>query len=111
MEYVNTLEDSLTESKEFVAAMTSSQEILMEELLEERTKMKLMLAHNTELMSMLETNISGKGDEIGSKSPGGGEVKRQKCTCKHCRKNGYRDDDTCFSLPQNKDKRPDWYKE
>ena len=108
---MDTLEDSLIESKEVVASMTPIQETLTKELLEERNQMKLMMAQNTKLMSMLETNISGKRCEAGSKFPGDGKVRRQKCTCKHCEKDGYHDDDACFSLPQNKDKRPYWYNE
>ena len=73
--------------------------------------MKLMMAKNAKLMSMLGTNISGKGDEAGSKSPGSDKVKRQKRICGHYKKDGYCGDKGCFSLPENKDKHLDWYKE
>ena len=59
-EYVDTLKDSLTESKEFVASITSSQDTLMRETKEERKQMKLLMTQNTKLMSMLESNIIGK---------------------------------------------------
>ena len=71
MEYGITLEDSLTEPKEFVASMTLNQETPMKELLEEQKHIKLMMAQNIKLMLMLETSISGKGDEAGSKLRGG----------------------------------------
>ena len=68
-EYVDTLKDSLMESKEFVASMMSSQETLMKELLEEHKQMKTVMVQNTKLMTMLEANNSGKGDKAGGKSP------------------------------------------
>ena len=75
IEYVNTLEDALTEPKEFVASMTLSQDTLMKKMREERKQMKLMMAQNTKLMPMLETNISRKGEESGRKSLGNGKVR------------------------------------
>ena len=75
-EYVDTVKDSLTESKEFMASMTPSQDTLMEELREDHKKMKLMMAQNIKLMSMLENNISGKREEDGSKSLGDGKLKK-----------------------------------
>ena len=63
IEYVNTLEDSLTESKEFAASMALSQDILMKEMKEERKQMKLMMAQTTKLVSTPENVISRKRRE------------------------------------------------
>ena len=108
-EYVDTLKDSLTESKEFVASITSSQDTLMRETKEERKQMKLLMTQHTKLMSMLESNIIGKGGSR-KKIPGRRKGKKQKPTCKHYRKDGYHEDDKCFSLPEDVHLCPDWYK-
>ena len=60
---------------------------------------------------MIEANIRGKGDEAGGKSLGGGKQQRQKHKCKNCNKEGYHEDDDCFTLAKNKDKCPACYKE
>ena len=73
--------------------------------------MKLMMAQDIKLTYMLESKIRGKKELAGSKSPGNGRVKNQKCICKHCKKPAYHEDKDYFSLPENKDERPTWYKE
>ena len=109
--YIDTLKDSLTESKEFVASITSNQDTLMEEMQEERKQMKNIMAQNTKLMAMLESNINRKKKTAAINSPGSRKVKKQKGTCKHCKKNGYHEDVGCFSLPENAYLCLDWYKE
>ena len=73
----------------------------MKEMQEERKQMKNLMAQNTKLMVMLESNISGKKEMTAIKSPGSGKVRKQKRTCKHCKKDRYHEDVDCFSLPQN----------
>ena len=70
--YGDTLEDLLTELKEFVALITSNQDTLIKEMQEERKQMKNRMAQNTKLMSMLETNISRKKETAATNSLGGG---------------------------------------
>ena len=70
-EYVDMLKDSLTESKEFVASITSNQDTLMKERQEERKQMKNLMAQNTKLIAMLERNIIGKKETAATKSLGG----------------------------------------
>ena len=59
-DYVDTIEDLLLESKEFVASKTSAQDNLNNELEEECKQVKAVMAQNTKLMEMLETNICGR---------------------------------------------------
>ena len=66
---------------------------------------------NLKLMAMVESNISGKKETPATRSPGGRKVKKEKRTCKYCKKEGYHEDAACFSLPENTHLRPDWYKE
>ena len=51
-EYVNTLEDSLTDSKEFVASITSNPDTLVREMQEKRKQMRNRMVQNTKLMDM-----------------------------------------------------------
>ena len=83
----------------------------MKEMQEERKQMKNLMEKNSKLMAILESNISGKTEMAATRSPGGGKVKKEKCTCKHCRKPGYHEDAACFSLPENAHLHPDWFKE
>ena len=78
---------------------------------EERKQMKNLMAQNTKLMAMLESNISGKKETPATRSPGGGKVKKEKRTCKNCKKDGYHEDEKYLSLPENANLRPEWYKE
>ena len=39
----------------------------------------------------------------------GRKARRPLHICKHCKKEGYSEDDGCFSLEKEKDKRPKWY--
>ena len=41
---------------------------------------------------------------------GVGKARRPLRYCKNCKKEGYHEDDECYSLEKNKDKRPKWYK-
>ena len=99
-EYVNTIKDLLTESKEFVASITSNQDTLIREIQEECKQMKSLMAQNTKLMAMLESNISRKKEMAATNSPGSGKVKKQKRSCKKCKKDGCHEDTACFLFPE-----------
>ena len=51
--------------------------------------MKAQMVQNTKLMTMLEANLDGKGEEASGKSPGSGKLRRQKRTCKNVVKKVY----------------------
>ena len=51
-----------------MASMTSSQDIIMNKIKGEHTQMKLMMAQNTKLMSMLVSNITRKKEETARRS-------------------------------------------
>ena len=73
--------------------------------------MENLMAQNMKLMAMLESNISGRKETPSTRSPGGGKVKKEKHTCKNCKKDGYHEDEKYFSLPENAYLCSDWYKE
>ena len=75
--------------------------------------MQTILAQNTKLMAMLEVANTRKA-EPDVKAPGGGggpQNLKKKLMCKHCKKVGVHDNNDCFSLPKNKDKKATGYKE
>ena len=74
MEYVDTLEDSLTEPKQFVASMTLNQETPTKELLKERKHIKLMMAQNTNAYQCLKLTSAVKGMKPEANFLDGGKV-------------------------------------
>ena len=110
-ELVDTLEDFLSESNEFVASMTLAQDTLITELEENCKHMKTVVVQNTKLTAILEANLGDKGEKDGSKSPGGVNSHRKKHTCNNCSKEISHEDDDCFTLAKNKDYHPTWYTE
>ena len=108
VEYSNSLEDSLLEFKEYAAAITSRAEAdqtsIMAELKEQRNQTQLALDQNTKLMAMLSK--SGMGGEATDPTRDRGKKKKAERICKNCKKSGYHEDDECFTLEKNADKRP-----
>ena len=52
---------------------------------------------------------SGMGGEATDSTHDRGKKKKAERTCKNCKKSGYHEDDECFTLDKNADKRPAWY--
>ena len=111
MEYSDSLEDYLLETKEYAAAITSRAEAdqtsIMAELKEQRKQTQLALDQNTKLVEMLVN--SGLGGEATDPTRDHRKKKKAECTCKNCRKSGYHEDNECFTLEKNSNKRPTWY--
>ena len=111
MEFSNSLEDSLLEVKEYAAPITSKAEAdqtsIMAELKEQRKQTQLALDQNTKLMAMLVK--SGMGGEATESTRDRGKKKKAERICINFKKNGYHEDDECFTLEKNADKHPAWY--
>jgi hypothetical protein len=117
VEYSDSLEDSLVEAKEYAAAITTKAETeqaaLLEELKEQRKQTMAAMAQTAKLVALLE---KGKRGEPAVDTTRGGQrtarVKRDPekdgRLCKNCKEMGFHEDEDCFHLDKNKDKRPEW---
>ena len=79
----------------------------MAELKEQRKQTQLALDQNTNLVAMLVK--SGLGGEAQDHTLDRGKKKKAERMCKNCKKSGYHEDDECFTLENNANKRPTWY--
>ena len=108
VEYSNSLEDSLLRAKEYTSAITpkaeSDQTSIMAELKEQRKQIQLELDQNTKLMAMLVK--SGMGGKSTYTTRDFRKKMKEECVCKNCKKSGYHEDDNCFTLEKNANKRP-----
>ena len=62
---------------------------------------------NTKLIEMLLK--SWLGGEATYHTRNRRKKKKVERTCKNCKKSGYHEDDECFTLDKNANKRPAWY--
>ena len=79
----------------------------MAELQEQRKQTQLTLDQNTKLMEMLVK--SGMGGEATDSTRDRGKKNKAESTYKNCKKSGYHEDNECFTLEKNVNKRPAWY--
>ena len=100
VEYSNSLEDSLTEAKNYAAAITTKSDTdrdqLIAELKEQRKQTKMALeqiAKMTALWNKKENELVGQVER---------KFRREKRLCKNCVHMGYHEDPDCFKLEANK---------
>jgi len=112
VEYCNSLEGSLVEAKETVASLQTTNDKLIERMdTSQNEMMQKMMKQQSEFMKMMLANAKGGGGGNSEKEKDrGGRTERAKRLCKHCKKEGYHEDDDCFELEKNKEKRPKWWK-
>ena len=67
----------------------------------------MALDQNTKLMAMLVK--SGLGGEAPDPTRDRGKKKKAERTYKNFKKSGYHEDNKCFTLENNANKRPTWY--
>ena len=112
VEYSDSLEDSLTEAKEYAAALEAKAEGSQASLL---AKLELAMEQNTKLMTLMaKGGLNNSAEDGGAKDDKKTISRRPKKPprlCKHCGEKGYHEDEQCFSLEKNKAKRPKWYKD
>ena len=109
IEYTNSLEESLTEAKEYTASLSDSNAKLLQRIDEQQ---KMMLEQQEKFMKMILDNQGGSatgGTPISAtKATAGTRIGPR--TCGICKLDGQHHlDKDCFELPSNKDKRPAWY--
>ena len=111
VEYSYSLEDSLAKAKEYAAAIsaraTTDKAVLL-------LKQEQAMDQNTKLLALLTSgghrkDASSPAKDTNNQTRGGGG-KRERRLCKNCEKEGYHEDDECFTLEKNATKRPSWYK-
>ena len=85
----------------------ADQTSIMADLKEQRKQTQLALDQNTKLIEMLMK--SGLGSETPDHTRDRGKKKKAERTCKNCKKSGYREDEECFTLDKNANKRLTWY--
>jgi len=112
VEYSDSLEDSLTEAKEYAASLEAKAAGDQATLLQ---KLEMAMEQNTKLLALMaKGGLSNNSDEGGAKDEKKTFTRRPRKKarlCKHCGEEGYHEDDQCFSLEKNKAKRPKWYKD
>ena len=112
LEYSDSLEDSLAEAKEYAATLVTKAEEKEAALM---AKFEMAMEQNTKLIALMAkggfnaNNNSSAANEDKQRGPRRGRKEQRKC--KHCGEMGYHEDEQCFSLDKNKDKRPKWYKD
>ena len=79
----------------------------MAELKEQQKQTQLSLDQNTKLMAMLVKSVLGS--EALDHTRDYRKKKKAERTCKNCKKSEYHEDDECFTLEKNANKRPTWY--
>ena len=111
MEYSDSLEDSLTEAKEYADALEAKAEGAQASLL---AKLELAMEQNTKLLALMAKGGLSNADEGGAKDDKKTIPRRPRKKprlCKHCGEEGYHEDEQCFSQEKNKARRPKWYKD
>ena len=110
VEYSDSLEDSLTEAKEYAAALESKAERTQSALM---TKIEPAMDQNTKLLALkAKGGFSSPKDDGKSKEQhrcGGQRGKKEPRVCNNCKDECYHEDDDCFKLEENKAQRPKWY--
>jgi hypothetical protein len=110
VEYSDSLEDSLTEAKEYAAAMESKADATQATLM---AKLEIAMEQNTKLLAMMTSggfcppvneNLTNNNQRNR-----GRKGRMEPRVCKHCGPDAYHEDDDCFKLEKNKSKRPQWY--
>jgi hypothetical protein len=119
VEYSDGLEDSLTEAKEYAAAITSKMEAenaaLLEELKQQRQQTQQAIDQTARLVAMMESaKVDGVEKQTSRKTApaktGRRDPEKDGRLCKNCKEMGFHEDEDCFHLDKNKDKRPTWWK-
>jgi hypothetical protein len=114
IEYTNSLESTLEHTQEHTAALTTTQDHRLKQL---EAQQQELLAQTTKFMALLTSNqqIPATGNTT-SRQPRAPRSNTRKTAakspfyCKSCKKSDvYHEDNACYALHKNKDKRPQWY--
>eukprot|EP00804_Cyclotella_cryptica_P000450 CCRYP_019933-RA/>CCRYP_019933-RA protein AED:0.03 eAED:0.04 QI:0/0/0/1/0.4/0.16/6/0/1642 len=114
LEYTNSLETALEHTQEHAAALTTTQDHRLKQL---ETQQQELLSQTTKFMALLtaQQSIPTPGTTTGGQQRTARRNTRSTTAkspryCNSCKKsNVYHEDNACFALEKNKDKRPQWY--
>eukprot|EP00804_Cyclotella_cryptica_P003839 CCRYP_020456-RA/>CCRYP_020456-RA protein AED:0.53 eAED:0.37 QI:0/-1/0/1/-1/1/1/0/425 len=114
LEYTNSLETALEHTQEHAAALTTTQDHRLKQL---ETQQQELLSQTTKFMVLLtaQQSIPTPGTTTGGQQRTArrntqSTTAKSPRYCNSCKKsNAYHEDDACFALEKNKDKRPQWY--
>jgi hypothetical protein len=108
IEYTNSLEGALETATEHAAAITLDNTTLLHKL---ETQQKAILDQQAKFLTLLSPPTTPRQQRNRSSTTPPSEGRRPQRFCNSCKKDGvYHEDDDCFALDKNKDKRPSWYK-
>ena len=107
IKYTNSLGSELNNAREHASSMTTTQKTLLQHLEDQQ---KTMLAQQNNFMAIMTKTDEYRRPRNNQPRERGNRNQGEKRKCNRCRKEGvYHQDDECFSLYKNKDKRPSWY--
>jgi hypothetical protein len=116
IEYTNSLEGALEDSKEHAANLQTTQEKLLQKIDDQQQS---MMKQTAEFMKMILSSNKTNGGEATKKDDtekthnhdtGIKKPRFEIRTCNICKKRSYHLDDDCYDLEKNKGKRPDYWK-
>jgi hypothetical protein len=108
LEYTNSLEGALANATEHAAAITLDNTMLLHKL---KAQQKAILDQQAKFLTLLSPPTIPRNQRNRSNGTPPSEGRRPQRFCNSCKKNGiYHEDDECFALDKNIDKRPSWYK-
>jgi hypothetical protein len=116
LEYTTSLEGALENATEHTAAITLDNTTILQNLdaqqkaiLEQQAKFMALLSQTDLAPLTPPTAPRNQRNRPNATTPT--EGRRIACFCNSCKKDKcYHEDDECFALDKNKDKRPSWYK-
>jgi hypothetical protein len=114
LEYTKSLENALEHTQEHAATLTTTQDHRLKQL---ETQQQELLAQTTKFMALLTSNqniltpgTTTNGQQRTTRRNARSTTAKSPCYCNSCKKsNVYHEDNACFALEKNKDKRPQWY--
>ena len=108
LEYTNSLEGALENATKHAAAITLDNTTLLHKL---EAQQKTILDQQAKFLTLLSPPTTPRQQRNRSNGTPPSEGRRPQRFCNSCKKDGvYHEDDECFALDKNKDKRPSWYK-
>ena len=108
IEYTNSLEGALETATEHAAAITLDNTTLLHKL---EAQQKAILDQQAKFLTLLSPPTMPRQQRNRSSTTPPSDGRRPQRFCNSCKKDGvYHEDDDCFALDKNKDKRPSWYK-
>eukprot|EP00804_Cyclotella_cryptica_P026885 CCRYP_017594-RA/>CCRYP_017594-RA protein AED:0.78 eAED:0.43 QI:0/0/0/1/0/0/2/0/226 len=108
LEYTNSLEGALENATEHAATITLDNTTLLHKL---EAQLKAILDQQAKFMTLLSPPPAPRQQRNRPNGMPPTEGRRPQCFCNSCKKDGvYHEDEECFAMDINKDKRPAWYK-